>query len=63
MKTITVLMLCSSLVLLVGCGSDTSSTEGATAKPALKQPIPDSPKANIGVESSTDAPAGVKKNK
>ncbi|GDY06218.1 hypothetical protein LBMAG51_10050 [Phycisphaerae bacterium] len=66
MKTISYLIICSSVALLVGCegGSESSSDpQAAQAKPAIKEPIPDSPPSKIGISSSTDAPSGVKKTK
>ena len=64
MKTLNAILVCSALVLLVGCGSDSPSSndpQASTQKPALKAPIADSAPSKIGISSTTEVPAGTKK--
>ena len=62
MKTYSSILACTAFLVLVGCGGDSASDPQAnSAKPALKEPIPEGPKSGIGLASSTDAPAGVSK--
>ena len=60
MKTLNSILVCSALVLLVGCGGSDSSVDSAAAKPkpTITAPIPDGPKSSIGLTSSDVAPPG-----
>ena len=60
MKTFNVILVCSTLVLLVGCGGSDSSVDSAATKPkqTIAAPIPDGPKSSIGLTSSDVAPPG-----
>ncbi len=64
MNKIFYISICSAAALLVGCDGGTESSndpQASQAKPVLKEPIADSPKSKIGISSTTDVPAGVKK--
>ena len=60
MKTLNSILVCSALVLLVGCGGSDSSVDSSATKPKPMNaaPIPDGPKSSIGLTSSDVAPPG-----